>query len=249
MNGYYGNTDGINDTDKSTCGSISGSSNTGSHSSHNSHGSHSSPPPSSYFYDLQMYSNTNSPSPTTNPQYNLYQNVQEVLYHQGHLNSSRSVNNFNTSNAAAAIHGQRQQQSSPVLRQVEKGGITFVDPFTPSQYSSSPNSQPPQPSQYTSSNYSNSSNTVPSVPIMTQKVHVSTEIVLEPVYATFGTESIFVTCPYCHHTESTDIEQAIGSEALLWACIIPCFGFLRRSKWDTRHRCKNCLNVIGTHYP
>jgi hypothetical protein len=73
--------------------------------------------------------------------------------------------------------------------------------------------------------------------------------VIQPIYATFGPESIFVTCPYCHHTDSTEIQQAIGSEALLWACIIPGFGLLRKSKWDTRHRCKNCLNVIGIYYP
>lgn len=73
--------------------------------------------------------------------------------------------------------------------------------------------------------------------------------VLNPIYATFGTESIFVTCPYCHHNDTTEVDLAFGSDALLWACIIPFFGFLRKSKWETRHRCKNCLNVIGIHYP
>ena len=80
------------------------------------------------------------------------------------------------------------------------------------------------------SNTSTYANPSPSNP---QKVHVSTETVIQPVYATFGTESIFVTCPYCHHTDSTEIEHTVGSEALLWACIIPCFGFCRKSKWDT----------------
>lgn len=72
---------------------------------------------------------------------------------------------------------------------------------------------------------------------------------LAPLYATFGPDPIFVTCPYCHHTAETEVQQAVGSEALLWACLIPFAGLLLKSKWDTRHKCKNCLNVIGIHYP
>ena len=240
---HYSNIDGIGDPDKysghgSISGSLSGSlSGSGPHS------------PSPYFYDLQMYSNTNPspPPPTSHSHPNLYQNAQEVHYHQGQVGNRRGASN-NSNRVPAPINNLpgNRQQSSPVgsLRKVEAGGVTFIDPFAPSQYSSSPNSPPPQ----NCSNHYTSSNT-PNSPAAAQKVHVSSETVLEPVYATFGTEPIFVTCPYCHHTESTEIEQVIGTDALLWACIIPCFGFLRKSKWDTRHSCQNCLNVIGTHYP
>lgn len=231
--GYYSNTE-EQDRSSTNSGSISvggGGNSSGSTTS----GGYGSPPPSGYFYDLQMYSNANTINTggAGNPQ--LYQNVREVSYHHGHGNNISGHGN----NAVTQLHALRHTPSP--VRQVEKGGITFVDPFTPSQYSSSP-------PQYTSntSNTSTYANPSPSNP---QKVHVSTETVIQPVYATFGTESIFVTCPYCHHTDSTEIEQTVGSEALLWACIIPCFGFCRKSKWDTRHRCQNCLNVIGTHYP
>lgn len=224
--GYYSNPEEL-DRSSMNSGSINGG---GGNSSGSISGGYGSP----HFYDLQMYSNANTANTANtgpgNPQ--LYQNVREVSYHHGHGNN---VNNGHVNNHLHAL----RHTPSPV-RQVEKGGITFVDPFTPSQYSSSP-------PQYTS-NTSNATYANPS-PSNPQKIHVSTETVIQPVYATFGTESIFVTCPYCHHTDSTEVELAVGSEALLWACIIPCFGFCRKSKWDTRHRCQNCLNVIGTHYP
>ena len=235
VNGYYNNNNNTEDLDRSSNnGSINGSISSGGYSS--------PPPSSSYFYDLQMYSNTNVP-PANNVNVNsqLYQNVREVPYHQGHVNS-HAHNNMNV-----YAHRQQTSSSSGSVRQVDKDGITFVDPFAPSsQYLSSLNSPPLRYTSNNSSSYTNTNSVPPSTP---QKLHISSETVIQPVYATFGYESIFVTCPYCHYTDSTDIEQVIGGEALLWACIIPCFGFLRKSKWNTRHRCKNCLNVIGIHYP
>lgn len=186
----------------------------------------------SSFYNLQMYSTptlhthnapiNNTISPPLN---NLYQNIQEISYHPD-TPLARPL--------ATPIY--RSTPSPPnTLNSVHKNGITFVDPF------------------HQANNITEQQKTQQIYPTNTQSRASSFvtqgEAVIQPLFATFGTESIFVTCPYCHHTAETDVEQVIGSEALLWACIIPLAGLLLKSKWDTRHRCKNCLNVIGIHYP
>ena len=179
--------------------------------------------PNSSFYNLQMYSNPALPN------FNLYQSVQEVPYH--HQQPQVQVDRYDVNGIITNRHVTSPSPSQQVSsRQVHQNGITFSDPFAPSQGQT----------DYYSQNQTNSVSSSASRVI---------EPVVQPIFATFGTESIFVTCPYCHHTDSTEVEEVIGSEALFWACIIPFFGFLKRSKWDVRHRCNNCLNVIGIYYP
>jgi hypothetical protein len=218
----------------------------------------------SSFYNLQMYSTPSlytRTTPTvipvsTNTHYqsqsqqplNLYQNVQEVLYHPTLDHRAYPVRSSPSPSAAST----GSSSSGIEYNKVHKNGITFVDPFsTPVSSSTNDNYYHQQQQLYNQRNLSNINsirNTTSSSSI-SNNVRTSSETVFQPIYATFGTESIFVTCPYCHSSESTEIEQVVGSKSFLWACIIPCAGFLRKSKWDTRHRCKNCLNVIGTYYP
>lgn len=193
----------------------------------------------SSFYNLQMYStprlyNTAPAAPmhtySKQPQsasFNLYRNVQEVLYHPSvdHGMHHQPVRSTPSPSASSSTEFNNNNI-------VHKNGITFVDPFSTSTTNSM-------------HNHNNNSNTMN----VNTSNRINSETIIQPIYTTFGTESIFVTCPYCHNTDSTDIEQVIGSEALFWACIIPFAGFLLKSKRDTRHRCKNCLNVIGTYYP
>ena len=65
-----------------------------------------------------------------------------------------------------------------------------------------------------------------------QKVHVSTETVIQPVYATFGTsQSSSVSLL---SSRIPEIEQTVGSEALLWAYIIPA-RLLQEKQMGHRH--------------
>ena len=215
----------------------------------------------SSFYNLQMYSTpslyatTITPAATAAPfsattqspqPYNLYQSVQEVPYHpplDHRPYPVRSTPSPSASNGSSSSSGMEYNK-------VHKNGITFVDPFTTPTTNDNyyhQNQQIQQQQQYNQRTVINRNNTASS--LISNNVRVNSEPVFQPIYATFETESIFVTCPYCHNTDSTETELVIGSEALFWACIIPFAGFLRKSKRDIRHRCKNCLNVIGTYYP
>ena len=207
---------------------------------HHQHHHHHAP--SNSFYNLQMYSspslyttNTQTPPPVLSTPIQphqksagLYQNLHEVPYHNpsSSMHTPRSASPAGSSSSSSASMNNYATRTAPPQKQsvIQKNGITFTDPF----YSAN--------DTHFRGVSSSSETTAPVT-------------VLQPLYATFGPESIFITCPYCHHTDLTDVEKAIGSKSLLWACIIPCFGFLRSSKRDTRHRCKNCLNVIGIHYP
>lgn len=214
--------------------------------------------PASSYYNLQMYStpsqyntlstNTNNSNSNYNQQqpqlqqaqnssFNLYQSLQEVFYHPPLDHRSYPVRSTPSPSQSASTGS--SSSSGAEFNKVHKNGITFVDPFTPPTSTTKEHLN----NNCINRNINNNNNTT------VDHVRINCEPVVQPIYATFGTESIFVTCPYCHNTDSTEIEQVIGSEAMLWACIIPFAGFLRKSKWDTRHRCKNCLNVIGTYYP
>lgn len=121
-------------------------------------------------------------------------------------------------------------------------GITFTNPFVPSE----PNDACPR-------SYSSSSVNGCSSPVLLQSTNVSNNIAnsgatFQPLYATFGAEPVFVSCPYCQHTDETITEPVIGMRSVLCCIILPIFGLLFKSKWDTRHKCKCCLNVIGVHY-
>ena len=209
------------------------------------------------FYNLQMYSNSSSSIGSfSQPQSNfqqpqgsqiLYQNLHEVPYHHSHYNHTTSqplVNlrqsaNYSppspvSSNVSFASQKSTNLDQTGNNRHVRKGSIVFVNPFT----SISPSSNE---AAEVNNGYGHNHNH----PVENS----SNSIHYQPIYATFGKESVFVTCPYCHYTDDSDLEPVIGSTSLLWACIIPCLGFLLKSKRDIRHRCKNCLNVIGTHFP
>jgi len=70
-----------------------------------------------------------------------------------------------------------------------------------------------------------------------------------PVYAYFGREPVFVTCPYCHNTDETRTELFIGVSSILRCFMIPIIGLFVKSARDTRHYCRNCLNIIAIHKP
>lgn len=213
--------------------------------------------PTSSFYNLQMYSTpslyaTTAPTPmisshniqsqqSQNSSFNLYQSVQEVPYHPPLDHRPYPIR----SSPSPSMTSTGSSSSGSELNKVHKNGITFVDPFS-TPVSTTTNDKYYNQQQYHQRNHSNINSNIRNTTTTTRMIN---EPVFQPIYATFGTESIFVTCPYCHNTDSTEIEHVIGSEAMIWACIIPFAGFLRKSKWDTRHRCKNCLNVIGTYYP
>lgn len=200
-----------------------------------------SPVPVGSGYYSSPYSSTSSSPPPSNlsvpVQNNNFYNLQ--MYHDTGVQSNITnlANNNSTAPATAMSTVSLPQNPYQSVQEV---------PYHFTEYTAT----------VSNSRFINSNNSTPttSIPISPHPPNPQPQIipsgpVLQPIYATFGPESIFVTCPYCQHTESTEIEQKIGSDALLWACIIPGFGFLRRSKWETRHRCKNCLNVIGIHYP
>lgn len=217
------------------------------------------------FYNLQMYSNSSSSSSSSigsfsQPQSNfqqpqgpqiIYQNLQEVPYHRPHNNYTiaqphvdlRQSANYSPP-SSVSNNGSFISQKSTNLnisgnnRHVRKGSIVFVNPFT---------SIPSSSNEVAEVNHINSHNHNHN--IYAPVDNSSDSIHYQPIYATFGKESVFVTCPYCHYTDDSDLEPVIGSTSLLWACIIPGLGFLLKSKRDIRHRCKNCLNVIGTHFP
>lgn len=113
-------------------------------------------------------------------------------------------------------------------------GITFTNPFAPVEVR--PVLQPQPQSQPQTSN-TNISNQV-----------ANSGATFQPLYATFGPSPVFVSCPYCQHTDETIAEPAIGIRSVLCCMALPVFGLLFKSKWDTRHKCKCCMNVIGTHY-
>lgn len=225
------------------------------------------------YYNLQMYStpslyatattsavttaplsatthNYQSPSPQP---HNLYRNVQEVPYHP--ITDHRPYQVRSTPSPSAS--NRSSSSSGMEYNKVHKNGITFVDPFSaPVSTITNDNHSQQQQQQYQQYNQKNQININPVInrnntasSLISNNVRINSEPLSQPLYATFGTESIFVTCPYCHNTDTTETERVVGSVAVLWACIIPFAGFLRKSKWDTRHRCKNCLNVIGTYYP
>ena len=81
-------------------------------------------------------------------------------------------------------------------------------------------------------------------------VQVPSEGTSVPVlYAYFGREPVFVTCPYCRHIDETRIESVIGIASILHCFALPIIGlFLGRAR-DIRHYCRNCLNVIATYHP
>lgn len=208
--------------------------------------------PTTSFYNLQMYSTPSvytAPSQSNSSYNNLYQSVQEVPYHPPVDHRTYPIRSTPSPSASTGS----SSSSGLEYNKVHKNGITFVDPFTPpatthDAYHHQHRSHHQQHAHQTQTQ-SNSISKNSSISKTNNNNRINFEPVVQPIYATFGTESIFVTCPYCHNTDSTEIEQAIGSEAILWACIIPFAGFLMKSKWDTRHRCKNCLNVIGVYYP
>lgn len=165
-----------------------------------------------------------SPSSSSSSFYNMQMYSPPSLYTNARsVSPSSSPIAHNGSGLYQNIH----EVSYHPAPQVQKNGIVFTDPFA----ASNPNFDSVSTSRSSTRSYEQASP------------------VTQPLYATFGTDPMFVTCPYCHHTELTEVERAIGSKSLLWACIVPCFGFLFSSQWDTRHRCKNCLNVIGIHFP
>lgn len=213
--------------------------------------------PTTSFYNLQMYSTPSlyttpsqpQVSQSTSPYNNLYQSVQEVPYHPPVDQRAYPIRSTPIPTASTGS----SSSSGMEYNKVHKNGITFVDPFTPpmtAQDAYHHQQHQSRHQQHTHQTHTHS-NTISKTSSISKPSNnrINFEPVVQPIYATFGTESIFVTCPYCHNTDSTDVEQAIGSEAILWACIIPFAGFFIKSKWDTRHRCKNCLNVIGVYYP
>ena len=228
-----------------------------------SHGSYSHSPNSSSFYNLQMYSNPSLKSQThsqtqsqTQSQthsslsissVNMYQNLQEVPYHPSPPVSRSTSPDLSYPNPPTShFHNTPTTSSSSSTsdveyRQVQKNGIIFVDPFSPPLASGSG-------AGYLTDSYNHCSTSNIQIPQSNRTIS-NTEPVVQPIYATFGPESIFVTCPFCHFTDSTEVERVIGSKAMSLACFIPLVAFFKKSKWDTRHRCKNCLNVIGVHYP
>lgn len=181
--------------------------------------------PTSSFYTMKMYE-----TPATDPVANSstpvsasrYLPPREVPYHllQG--------------------HGDQETGGSAA-------GISFTNPFAGSSSAnsnSSSNSTPPpvhqayqQQQQQQAQSSTKISNTV-----------ANSGATFQPLYATFGPAPVFVSCPYCQHTDETITEPAIGVRSVLCCFMVPVFGLLFKSKWDTRHKCKCCLNVIGTHY-
>ncbi len=130
-------------------------------------------------------------------------------------------------------HHQQISSPSPQPTTKEPGAagsaadIIFTNPFLP------PTS--PSPTTSAATNISNQ--------------HANTAgTAFQPLYATFGMAPVFVSCPYCQHTDETIAVPAVGAQSILCCMVLPVVGLFFKSKWDTRHQCKCCHNIIGTHY-
>lgn len=181
------------------------------------------------FYTMKMYE-TPSQSQASINSGSRYLPPQEIPYHNPQMNTN---NQQQQPLINRNIHSNSPISSSEIptnynITDSSKGsaaGIVFTNPFTSS----------PPPTQAPSLNNVSNSN-------------INSAGTFQPLYATFGPEPVFVSCPYCQHTDETQVEPATGISSLLCCLILPVFGLFLKSKKDTRHRCKCCFNVIGVHY-
>jgi hypothetical protein len=181
--------------------------------------------PTASFYTMKMYETpVETNRSATNEANSRYLPPREIPYHHSSLSKE----------SAPAANG-------------SSAGITFTNPFVPSESPprSAGASPPVQPviQTITPSPLLPAAN---STAVSNQAANSGSSF--QPLYATFGRAPVFVSCPYCQHTDETIAEPAIGMRSVLCCIALPVFGFLFKSKWDTKHKCKCCLNVIGTHY-